>query len=121
MDTESSSHLENDVELEQQALRSALTLFDNEMVVDDHDALHQRVEEAVVEMLTKNPERLMSVLYRIDVGEEKVDAVMKNAPVGSIASQISTLIIDRMREKIVTRQRYQASAKKRADEKLDEL
>lgn len=92
--------------IEQQALHTSLRLFDDEALVDAVDVLHRRIEEAVIELLTKSPEKLMQILYRIDVLEERVDAVMKHAPVGSIASQIATLIIDRMREKVLTRQRY---------------
>ncbi|MBX7155840.1 MAG: hypothetical protein U0Y96_03840 [Candidatus Kapaibacterium sp.] len=86
----------------------SLTESDTEIMVADNE-LHERITERVVELLTKNPERLMSILYRIDVNEQRINDVMKNAPIGGIASRISELIIERMQQKVETRNKYRSA------------
>ena len=81
-------------------------LQDDEELVSTDDVLFETVLQRVVELLSESPEKLMSILYRIDVSEEKINDVIKNAPVASIATRIATLIIERMREKIETRKKY---------------
>ncbi len=106
MNTTSSDALPDD-ELQREALVLSTRLFDDDDALTlGVDELHARVLNHIVKLLSTQPERLMSLLYRIDVREDRVKDIMSNAPVGSIATQLSDLIIDRMREKILTREKY---------------
>lgn len=60
-------------------------------------------------LLDKNPGYLMSILYRIDVDEEKVKRVLNDCPFEDIASQLAELMIDRELQKIKTRHHRQRS------------
>jgi hypothetical protein len=88
------------------ALQSAARLFGDEMAAETRDELERYVREQVVALLTKNPERLMSILYRIDVPEERVRDVMMKEPVGGIATKLTALLLERMEQKMETRRRY---------------
>lgn len=88
------------------ALQSAARLFSDEMTAETRDELERYVREQVVALLTKNPERLMSILYRIDVPEERVRDVMMKEPVGGIATKLTALLLERMEQKMETRRRY---------------
>ena len=93
------------------ALQGAAQLFTEEVFTDEQlvhsrEELLRYIEEQVVALLTKNPERLMSILYRIDVPEDKVRDVMTKGPVGSIATKLAALLLLRMEQKVQTRRRY---------------
>ncbi|MBL7998171.1 MAG: hypothetical protein JNL32_05980 [Candidatus Kapabacteria bacterium] len=110
-----------------EALHLALRAVDDDDAFGDSasdalsaDALRAAIENAVVSMLTHHPERLMSVLYRIDVDETRINDVMNNAPVGGIATRITGLIIDRMMQKVATRNAYRRAAENTPDEDTSE-
>ncbi|MFM8439145.1 MAG: hypothetical protein ACKOAX_11760, partial [Candidatus Kapaibacterium sp.] len=88
------------------ALQHAARLFGDEDMERAHDELQRYVQEQVVALLTKNPERLMSILYRIDVPEDRVRDVMMKEPVGGIATKLTALLLERMEQKMQTRRRY---------------
>ncbi|MFK7847314.1 MAG: hypothetical protein AB8G77_18610 [Rhodothermales bacterium] len=46
-------------------------------------------------LLDKNPSRLMSILYRIDVLEKHVKHAFETAPHGLLAATLADLVIDR--------------------------
>ncbi len=94
---------------EHETLAASLQLFDAEQLITSDEQLRARIEEEVVRLLTEQPERLMHVLYRIDVSEQAVDAVMKNTPIGGIAARLTILLIERMRQKVQTRRQYRNS------------
>ncbi len=101
---------------EQRALHMSLQLFDPDGEVAPTDELLQRIEAAVIELLSTNPERLMQILYRIDVDESRVNDVMQHAPVASVAGRIAELIIERMRNKVRTRQLYREMSRNDSDD-----
>ena len=102
------------------ALQSAARLFSDEMTAETRDELERYVREQVVALLTKNPERLMSILYRIDVPEERVRDVMMREPVGGIATKLTALLLERMEQKMETRRRYKDERDRtRNDERPD--
>lgn len=69
------------------------------------EALTQILAERIAELLDENPDLLFSTLYRLDVYESKINAVLKakgeDAPTG-----LARLIIERQREKLRTREKY---------------
>lgn len=105
------------------ALQLASQLFDDSAGVQTREELQNEelkneelknyVLENVVALLTKNPERLMSILYRIDVPEQRVRQVMSNEPVGGIARMLTALILERMEQKLETRRKYKEEQKQR--------
>lgn len=62
--------------------------------------------ERITELLTKNPEKLMAVLYRLDVREHSINEVFNQSLSEDLAENISDLIIARQIEKLVTRRAY---------------
>lgn len=64
------------------------------------------VESVVRELLDKNIEKLMSILYRIDVDQKRTDSILKLMSKDDIASQLADEIIKRQLQKIETRNRY---------------
>jgi hypothetical protein len=66
------------------------------------DLLGMRIRE----LLDKNLEKLVSIMYRIDLNQEKVDRIFENISKDEIAFQLAVLIIERQMEKVRTRSLY---------------
>ena len=75
---------------------------DNE---NEEKALIEVLASRISELLDSNPDLLFSTLYRLDVSERKINEVLDDkafeAPLG-----LAHLIIDRQREKLLTRERF---------------
>jgi hypothetical protein len=100
------------------ALELASQLFADDSRIQTREDLENYVLENVVALLTKNPERLMSILYRIDVPEHRVRQVMSNEPVGGIARMLTALLLERMEQKLETRRKYKnEQMQKRSDDR----
>ena len=57
-------------------------------------------------LLDQDMPRLLQALYRIDVAESKVNAILSLAKPELIAPSLAQLIIDREYQKVETRKRY---------------
>ena len=75
-------------------------------------------EKALLELFTKRVEEMMrddlgillSSLYRLDVYEDKIQKALKS-PTVPAAEGIARLIIERQKEKILTRKKYSSDQK----------
>ena len=75
-------------------------------------------EKALLELFTKRVEEMMrddlglllSSLYRLDVYEDKIQRALKSSTVPA-AEGIARLIIERQKEKILTRKKYSSDQK----------
>lgn len=61
--------------------------------------------ETVNRLLNTNFEKLVSILYRIDVNEDKVKIVLKENPDEDAGKIIADLIIERQLQKIESRKK----------------
>jgi hypothetical protein len=64
--------------------------------------LIQRIEE----LAEKNMDKLMWLLYRVDVSEKKLHALMKQTPPAEASALIADLIIERQVQKINSRREF---------------
>lgn len=70
------------------------------------ETLQQRLTELVVHLLLHEMERLLQLLYRVDVNEKEVKAAFGQHDPERIAPRLAELIIDRELKKAETRIRY---------------
>ncbi|HBB26303.1 MAG TPA: hypothetical protein DCZ59_08565 [Bacteroidetes bacterium] len=59
--------------------------------------------ERIVELLNRNPEKLMSILYRIDVSERRVNEIMTKSFPTEVPLHLADLIIERQLAKARSR------------------
>ena len=82
-------------------------LPDNLETLSESDLYHA-IKERVTFLLESNPELLMSYLYRLDVLEVKINAVLApDSPVAPIEG-LSQLILERQKERIATKKKYKS-------------
>ena len=58
------------------------------------------------EMLDTNLEKLLHILYRIDVSQKKTDVIFNSPFKDEIAEDLAAAVIERQLEKIETRKKY---------------
>jgi hypothetical protein len=72
----------------------------------DLEALKFLLAGRIREMLERNVERLVSIMYRIDLNPKVVDGIFENASKDEIAVKLAEAVIARQMQKAVTREIY---------------
>jgi len=75
----------------------------NEITIEE---IQRILTERIREMLDKNVEKLILILYRIDVNQKKTDGIFKSPFKDEIAENLAAAVIERQLEKIETRKKY---------------
>jgi len=70
------------------------------------DEIRRLLTERIIHLLNRNPERLMAILYRIDVSEARVNEIFSTALPPDIPEYLADLIIERQLAKAESRARY---------------
>ena len=81
-------------DIQQSASVSIARAFDFD--IEEHDAykrIRDQVLNRIIELLTRNPEKLMAILYRIDVPESAVSTIFDTALPPDVPDQLADLII----------------------------
>ncbi|MBC7947337.1 MAG: hypothetical protein H7Y42_05620 [Chitinophagaceae bacterium] len=76
----------------------------------------QELESEINRLLVDDFDRLISILYRMDVSEVKLKRLLKENPVEDAARIISALMIERQAEKLKSRQQSSGRDKALDDE-----
>jgi hypothetical protein len=85
---------------------SALSGLDDSKL---YDLLHQYLASRILELMNKNLEQLMNVLYRIDLNELSVKEIFRLTDEQIIAEKLATLVIARQKMKAETREAFRNS------------
>ena len=85
-----------------------LQLTDNDEIMDivDLEGLRKRLSQVVAHLLDHDFNRLLNILYRIDISEQKLKEVLSDDRLDNISLAITDMIIARQLRKIETRERY---------------
>lgn len=70
-----------------------------------YEEARARLAEYINQLIKNDFEKLIAILYRIDVSEQKLKILLKQYPGEDAGNIISSLIIERQQQKIKTRQR----------------
>lgn len=70
------------------------------------DAIRNKLYGFINQLIDKNFEKLMMILYRIDVHEDKLRRLLKANPAADAGLVIADLIMERQVQKIKTRQEF---------------
>ena len=70
--------------------------------------LHFILTQRIRELLDKNVEKLIHILYRIDVNQKKTDSIFNNPFKDEIAEQLASAVIERQLQKIETRNKFKS-------------
>ena len=72
-----------------------------------YEALHERLTSYLNDLVATDFNRLVAILYRIDISQEKaIVALAENAEEETSGQTLARLIIERQLEKVITRRKY---------------
>jgi len=80
--------------------------FDNEIKCSNYDELLTWLTEQVIYLMLNDMEKLLGILYRIDVSEKKVKLAFAQTEPQKIAPLIAELILQRELQKAESRMKY---------------
>lgn len=80
-----------------------IELSGEQSVVMSLPMLRSLLVNRIIELLNKNPERLMTVLYRIDVSETQVNSIFSSALPPDIPEMLADAILERQSQKVRSR------------------
>lgn len=81
------------------------------------DLLKARLSSHINFLIQSNFQKLVSILYRVDVSESKLKQLLKENPDSDAANIITDLIIERQLQKIRSKQEYRPDENISDDEK----
>lgn len=82
--------------------------------LDEHDAyrrIREQVLNRIIELLTRSPEKLMAILYRIDVPESAVAQIFATALPPDVPDLLADLVMERQLAKARTRAEHARAAR----------
>ena len=71
-----------------------------------YNELLYQVSPHIAKLIESNYQKLLNLLYRIDVNESKISAIVNDTTVSSLSEAIADLVIKRELQKIVIRRHY---------------
>lgn len=92
--------------------------------IEEHDAykrIREQVLNRIIELLTRNPERLMAILYRIDVPESAVTSIFDTALPPDVPDLLADLVMERQLAKARTRAEHTRAARNESHDDTEEL
>ena len=77
-----------------------------EVTVKDHTLTKQALIEKINDLITTDFQKLVSILYRMDVSEPKLKQLLNENAGTNAALIITDLMIERQEQKILSRQQF---------------
>ena len=79
------------------------------------DELRKKIAEYINPLISKNFNKLISILYRLDINESKLKQLLNDNPAGDAGMIIADLIIERQMQKTKSRESF-----RKKDNDIDE-
>lgn len=94
--------MENELLVQQVNKELALTLPEK----ISYEELHRKLSDYLNELIKTDFEKLVSLLYRIDISEAKIKLLLKDQQQSNAGDIIAGLIIERQQQKIKSRELF---------------
>ncbi len=91
-------------------------LSSNDIIPLSEPGLHTELATYINNLILENFDQLISLLYRLDVSEQKLKILLKENSEADAGKLIATLIIERQIQKIKSRQEHQRDKNMMDDE-----
>lgn len=86
-------------------------LLNKELATDladklSYNEIHAQLSDRMNQLIRYDFEKLVSLLYRIDVSEQKLKSLLQQFPGEDAGNIIATLILERQEQKLKTRKQF---------------
>ena len=99
------------------AIESTIDLFNDDLSPEKRDSLYLTLKEEVNRLINEDFNKLVQILYRIDVPEKKLRQVLSDNPSTDAADIIAKMIMERQMEKARLRAAFKTNRDIPDDEK----
>ena len=87
-----------------------------EVTVRDHSISKQALIEKINDLINNDFQKLVSILYRMDVSETKLKQLLNENPGTNASLIITDLMIERQEQKMISRQQFRKKDENISDE-----
>lgn len=94
------------LQIEKDFLQNGLELSWSKHEISSVAQLAEQLNQVFEWLLERDEQRLLQILYRIDLGEEKLQIAMRNNVDQSLASLLSKMVLLREAQKVIIRHHY---------------
>lgn len=94
------------LQIEKDFLQNGLELSWSKSDITSVAQLATQLTEVFEWLLERDEQRLLQILYRIDLGEEKLQSAMRNNVDQSLAALLSKMVLLREAQKVIIRHHY---------------
>lgn len=98
-------------------IESTIDLFNDDLSPEKRDSLYLTLKEEVNRLINEDFNKLVQILYRIDVPEKKLRQVLSDNPSTDAADIIAKMIMERQMEKARLRAAFKTKRDIPDDEK----
>ena len=91
-------------------IQAILQAFQSPLSQADRQQLTEQLEHHIRYLIHYDFDRLVQLLYTIDIEEQKLKALLQQQPVQDASTVISSLIIERQLQKELSRRQFQPDA-----------
>lgn len=98
-------------------IESTIDLFNDDLSPEKRDSLYLTLKEEVNRLINEDFNKLVQILYRIDVPEKKLRQVLSDNPSTDAADIIAKMIMERQMEKARLRAAFKTNRDIPDDEK----
>lgn len=102
--------------LEQEVSHALLQELGLELRVNEQQPLLAALAMLIEQLLARDYEKLVYFLYRVDVSETKIRALLEQAAGENTPALLAAAIVDRLQEKVLSRKQYIMQADPEAGE-----
>jgi hypothetical protein len=88
----------------------------NSLQLNSIDEIREKLLVLINDLINKDFQTLIQLLYRIDVNEKKIRLYLNEKPNEDAASVLADLIIERQLQKIESRKKFRPKNNKESDE-----
>ena len=88
----------------------------NSLQLNSIDEIREKLLVLINELINKDFQTLIQLLYRIDVNEKKIRLYLNEKPNDDAASVLADLIIERQLQKIESRKKFRSKNNNESDE-----
>lgn len=99
------------------AIENTIALFNDDLLPEKRDLLYTKLKEEVNHLINEDFDKLVQILYRIDVPEKKLRQLLMDNPTTDAADTIAKLIMERQIQKARSRAQFKPNRDIPEDEK----
>jgi hypothetical protein len=104
------------MQVEKKIVESLAIMLNEPALIAPDELFHEKLADYINHLVNHDFNRLISLLYRMDVNEKKLREILSDNPAANAGTVIANLMIERQAEKIKSREAFRQRDENIGDE-----